>query len=67
MHIDEAMKCLRQAKQRGATHVVFAFWESDMFERHNDGRWANLCDRADEHFDWSGVHDELSDFFDEEV
>lgn len=63
MSIDEAIKCLRQAKSRGVKNIVFAFWEADMFDCKDDGAWADACDKADDGFDWSHTHDDLQDFF----
>jgi hypothetical protein len=59
MQIDDAIRCLKQAKKRGSQNVIFAFWEQDMFELPDDGDWADACEWADEDFDWSQTHEAL--------
>jgi hypothetical protein len=59
MQIDEAIRCLIQAKERGSQNVILAFWEQDMFALPDDVDWADVCDWADDDFDWSLTHESL--------
>lgn len=59
VEIDDAIQCLQQAKERGAKHVILAFWEQDMFELSDDIDWADACDWTDDDFDWSQTHEAL--------
>ena len=59
MQIDDAIRCLHQAKERGAKHVILALWEQDMFEMSGDIDWADACDWADDAFDWSQTQEAL--------
>lgn len=62
MRIEEAIKSLTQAKDRGVRNIVMAFWEASMFSRSDDRDWATLCDLVDDNFDWHATHDDLYDF-----
>jgi len=59
LQIDDAIRCLQQAKERGAKHVILALWEQDMFELSDDIDWEDACDWIDDAFDWSQTHENL--------
>jgi len=60
MHIDDAIKALKEAKKTGTKAIIFAYWESEMFERDDDETWAHDANLVEEEFDWSRTHDQLS-------
>lgn len=60
MKITEAIRILNEAKDQGAKHIVFAFWEAEMFERPDDDAWAEDAEHAEDNIDWSYTHDKIS-------
>ena len=61
MKIDAAIRQLQEAKDEGAQNIIFAFWESDNLRRPNDATWVAICDKMDDHMDWSDASDQLID------
>lgn len=61
MHIDDAIKCLRQAKARGTRDVIMAMWEADAFGQKDDDSWHAACELVDDQMDWADTHDCLTD------
>jgi len=61
MTIDNAIKCLELAKQRGVKAVVLAYWEASMFDQKDDDIWEAACQDAEEHMNWSTTHDAIAD------
>jgi|GEM_PF-1426625 len=56
MNITEAIRILNEAKDQGTKHIIFAFWESDMFDRPDDDAWAEDAEYATIHTNWSEAH-----------
>lgn len=65
MHIDEAIKQLKEAKKEGRKHIILAWWDAAQFEREDDKVWATLAESLEEEMDWSHAHDAMSDLIGE--
>jgi hypothetical protein len=65
MEIQQAIRCLQQAKKRGARNVILAFWEADMFGRVDGEAWASACEHVDSQMDWSRTHDDIASVIEE--
>ena len=61
MNITEAIRILNEAKDQGTQHIIFAFWESNMFDRPDDYAWAADAEYVEDNMDWSYAHDRISD------
>jgi hypothetical protein len=60
MNITEAIRILNEAKDQGTQRIIFAFWESDMFDRPDDDAWAEDAEHAEDNMDWSYTYDKIS-------
>ena len=68
MTIDEAIKCLTNAKAEGVKSIILAYWEAGMFEREKDVEFLDDKDwEATTYFveggmDWSNCHEDIQFF-----
>lgn len=67
MKIEEAIQILQDAQEQGTKSIVFAYWDSKMFDREDDETWENLTDLMEEEMDWSNTHDTLRYIMDLEL
>ena len=61
MKIDDAIEQLQNAKKEGTKNIIFAWWNSNMFDRQDNDAWAIDCDIIDDNMDWANTHDRLYD------
>jgi hypothetical protein len=64
MHIDQAIKTLKEAKKNGTQAIILAYWDADMFDREDNQDWECDTSLLEDHFDWSRTHDQLSCYLD---
>lgn len=65
MKIEDAIKQLQAAKNRGTKSIIFAYWEADMFEREDDWAWESDAETVEDRMDWSYAHDQMSSIIEE--
>lgn len=60
MTIDEAIKNLQNAKERGVKSIVLAYWESDGFGLPDDQNWQAIAELVEDQMDWSHTHEDIN-------
>ncbi len=59
MTIEDAIKNLEAAKERGIKHIVFAYWDAAAFEMEEGEEWAGTADYLEDQMDWAHTHEDL--------
>ena len=57
MKIEDAIQMLVEAKNNGTKNIILAYWESDIFQKNDDGEWAEIAEQVEDQMDWSITND----------
>jgi hypothetical protein len=61
MTIDQAIRELQEARERGVRSIIFAYWEAQMFGLDDNRDWEAAAEQAEGGMDWSSTHENLSE------
>lgn len=61
MTIETAIDFLREARLRGAKHILLAYWTAEDFDRKEGEAWATETEMLEASVDWTGVNDQITD------
>lgn len=64
MKIEDAIKQLKQRKDKGVKSIVLAYWEADMFDQKDNDKWEDMASIIEDQMDWSMAHDQMSQILD---
>lgn len=60
MHIDDAIRLLKEKKKCGVQHIIMSYWTADQFGRTDNRIWGYISDAVME-ADWGHINDNLDE------